>query len=196
MLTPQREAPPAAWPEWTAAVGGGLSIGALPAITGGPMFGAAARWPAGSMGLEGRFDIPVGREDGAGGRVDAWILAGTAAPCGRWRIVDLCGLLTLGAFRAAGSGVDVTTGGTGFYAALGGRLAVVLPITSGISFRAHADLEGPLQGARLRLRGEEVWQSPPLATTLGLGLEVSLFKLHPTPSRTVGGRSPSKRADR
>lgn len=185
---PQRVASP--WPTWTAAVGGDLSIGSLPAITGGPVVGVAARWPAGSMGLEGRFDVPAGRNDGAGGQVDAWILGGTAAPCGRWRIVDFCGLLTLGAFRAAGSGVDVSAEGARFYAALGARLAAVLPLDGGFSFRAHADLAGPLQGARLRLRGVEVWRSPPLAATIGLGIEFSFSRVqsNPTLSRTAGGR--------
>lgn len=185
----QREAsPPSPWPTWTATVGGGLSIGALPALTGGPVVGVAARWPAASMGLEGRFDVPAGRDDGAGGQVDAWILGGTAAPCGRWRIVDFCGLLTLGAFRAVGSGVDVSADGAAFYAAIGARLAAVLPVYGGVSVRAHGDLTGPLQGARLRLRGVEMWHSPPLAGTLGLGLEFSLSKEHPSPSRTAGGR--------
>jgi hypothetical protein len=145
------------------------SAGAVPSATfggGGGVFLVAKAW---ALGLEGRVDLPAAAEDGPR-RVEATLYSGSFVPCGRIAPVLVCGVASFGALSGTSSGA--ASSDTTFYAAVGPRLGVWIPVTGPLHVGAHADVLFQIARTRLAVGGVEVWSSPVAAGVLGIGAVV------------------------
>ncbi len=96
-------------------------------------------------------------------------------PCYEARFVGFCAVATAGPWRAAGKGLVDDRSVTIPYLALGARVVVRVPLTSALALvlALGADLLwAPLVQAELRVDGQDLWTSPPLALSAGLGVAV------------------------
>jgi hypothetical protein len=118
---------------WLVGVGEVAAINAGAAIaTPGFSLSVAAVVPHFSMGLEFRGDLPTVARTSAG-LISTYRLTGMLVPCGRYRILAACALAAFGVDSASFYG-------SAFYAALGGRLAVELPVYRHLWIRVHGDV--------------------------------------------------------
>jgi hypothetical protein len=155
---------------WRMGLEGVGSVGAAPSASGGMAAFVGierARW---SLDLEARADVPEGtlRADGTGARSSLFV--GTLAPCMRSGPFAGCPLLSMGAL--SGEGTSDGQGATTFYSAAGlrGAFEAPLPTVADLRLRVHADGFAPLVRTTLRDRGEDVWTTPALFATAGVGL--------------------------
>ncbi len=146
-------------------------VGAAPARSLGVTAGAGIRGGNLSLGIEGRADLPASTRL----RVDdtsasTALLVASLVPCAHFRNGAACALVTAGALRAAGHGLEAPRQVTLPYAALGVRFALDVPLAWRLSLALHGDLTTPLSESHLRVDNETVWTSPLLAVALGVGL--------------------------
>lgn len=151
------------------AVAGVAAIGSAPVRNLGVAVRFAARRGNASLGLEGRADLPASMPLSAGD-VSTSLLVASLVPCVHWRRVAGCALATGGVLRAAGHGLVDARHVAAPYVALGARLVVDGAVTSNLSWTAHADVSAPLTETELRVGGEELWTTPPVSVSIGLGL--------------------------
>jgi hypothetical protein len=189
-VPPAPEAPPtlapSARPQLRLGLRAGLAVATLPrpAATLAADFGVA--WPFFSIAVEGRADLPVTADVDHGARIRASILAASLVPCGRWRWLAACGVVSVGALRLAGETAGVpankwtSSEGSAAYFAAGPRLALEWPIPSLplLALQASGELlvTAHTIAATRTLDGgtmpEPVWTSPPFAGSLGAGVAV------------------------
>lgn len=143
------------------------AVGTVPAATfggGGAVFLFAHAW---AVGLEGRVDLPAAFEDAAR-RVEATLYSGSIVPCGRVAPVLICGVASFGALSGTSSG-PASSSDTTFYAAVGPRVGVWIPVAGALHLGAHADVLFQLARTRLAVGGVEVWSSPVAAGVVAVG---------------------------
>lgn len=171
-----------------------MALGTLPTTSGGPLAYLSGRWPVFSATLEGRFDLPTSLEVDGGARVDAWLIVGTLSPCAHWRAVFGCAFLSLGSMHGAGHGVDAPRAEQRFYAALGPRIGLEVPLGDVMALRVHGDLMAPIRAVTLQLRGRDVWASPDVAAVLGLSFSASITSTGAASAkrRSVGSRNSAR----
>jgi hypothetical protein len=164
------------WP-----VGVMASIGIAAALDSGPapafaftlqLAIARQRW---SLGVEMRGDLPASADAAFGGRVETALIIAMLVPCLRHKIASVCALAAFGAERGDGGGYNEPRSVVGFYAALGGRLAVDVPLPPPLAIRVHADLLAPLTRTELYAGsigdlGHRLYRTPPVSSALGLAL--------------------------
>lgn len=148
-------------------VGAVVSMGSAPAPAFGGSIRLALRRGAVSVGLEGRADLPVTAPLRVGDMRTS-LLTGSVVPCLHSWIFSGCLLTTAGALRAAGHGLVDERAVTMSFLAIGGRLALELPITRSVLVVLHGDVLAPLTETILRVSNEVVWNSSPLAAAVGL----------------------------
>jgi hypothetical protein len=164
-----------------------LTVGTAPApaLGIGGLLGLAR--PSWSIDLEGRVDLPASktssdastcRADPSGGRVcpgvRSSLLQGSAVPCYRTWYLRLCGIASFGALRGEGINVVGQRHDASFFAALGARAALELPITGPLRLRIQSELQASLASTTLSAAGSDVWTSPPVVAAFGGG---PLFEL-------------------
>jgi len=157
----------------SASVGGGLALGAAPAVTGGLGLQVSLRRGWWSLGAAGRFDLPA-RQEVPGGSVSGSLLAGKLLGCLHFRFGSGCALLAAGALRAAGHDLAEAQRSSLPYVGAGARLAVELPLVSVLSLRLHADLLVALTRITLKETGTDrvLWTLPPASGLFGLAAVV------------------------
>ena len=168
---------------WKQGLPDGLSIGAgiagafnaAPSSAFGFTFALALTRLHWSFGLEVRGDLPADAAAAFAGRVETALIIGQAVPCLRHKIASVCALAAIGAERGDGRGYSDPRTVTGFYAALGGRLAVDLPLIAPVAARIYADLLAPLTRTELYAGslgdlGHLIYRTPALSSALGLVL--------------------------
>ena len=128
-----------------------------------------------STGVEGRADIPAGRDAAGGGTASTSLLATSLVPCAHLKLLHGCVLASLGRLHASASGVDAPQTGTSLFASLGGRLGVEVPALGPLLFRLHADLQVPMVRAVLNLNHRDIWTAPPITAALGAAAVVRFF---------------------
>lgn len=165
-----------AWP-----VGVSASVGVAVALDSGPAPAFAftlqlaisqRRW---SLGLEMRGDLPASSDAAFGGRVETALIIGLIVPCARHKIASVCALAAFGAERGDGGGYNDPRSVVGFYAALGGRLAVDVPLPPPLAIRVHADLLAPLTRTELYAGSigdlaHRLYRTAPVSSSLGMAL--------------------------
>lgn len=151
------------------------SAGTAPAPSVGfEAFAGLARGPW-SVAVGGRADLPAStlRDDGAG--VRASLLLAEVAACRHASIFGFCAFALGGALFGEGIGVGAPDRATTAFVALGPRLVAEIPIVGRRVFlRGQLDAVAAVTRATLRVRGEPLWTSPPVAGGLGVGA-VALF---------------------
>jgi hypothetical protein len=122
-----------------------------------------------SVGLEGRFDVPVSAALGGGGRVETSIAMGGAYACARFLYVGGCVVGGAGALRATGQDLVSASTATTTYATVGARLfgeVVLGPVVLHVRF----DVLPAIVRTSLRVSGETVWALPAVSFALGGGV--------------------------
>ena len=93
------------------------------------------------------------------------------APCYALSSLRLCGLASIGAVTAEGSGATEETGSaSSVYVALGARAALDQPLSSAFSLRVHADALAPATRTTVRAGDIVLWTTPALSAALGIAL--------------------------
>ncbi len=175
--TPPRDEATGAAPPAPTRLLTGWHLGAYAAGDWGVAPGAAAGFAVqggvevrhGSLDLEARYDAPAGEAAAQGGSVRSWLLAATLVPCARWSVLALCGLASLGRVQASSSGVTSPETKEAFFAGLGGRIGVEVPVTPLLAFAVHGDLEGNVTRSTFQLDGTPAWRAPALLGGVGAG---------------------------
>jgi hypothetical protein len=154
-------------------VGMMTGLGAAPSQTLGFVAGAALRLGSGSLGVEGRADLPASTSLRVGEASTSLIVA-SLLPCVHYNTLAACALATAGALRAAGHGLVDSRQVTIPYLALGARLTAGIPITTDLGLALHADLTAPLNQAQLQVDGNDIWSAPAVSFALGLVLTMNI----------------------
>jgi hypothetical protein len=173
MGAPSARAP--AGPPISGEIGLGVvgGLGSAPVRTLGVAARGALRRSNLSLGIEARADLPA-EVPLEVGRVSTSLLVASAVPCVHIRVLAGCALVTAGALRAAGHGLVDARRVSVPYLALGARVRVAVPLGSRVALTLHSDLAAPLTQTELTVGGEELWTTPPVSLTLGLGVAMTL----------------------
>jgi hypothetical protein len=156
-------------PDLTVALGAAVSRGTAPAAAPGFTLEAGARWPAFSLGLEGRADLPVTTAASTGElRTALW--AATLVPCLHAGPFAGCALATGGVVRAAGRDLADARRVSAPYVAAGARAAAEWPATSALGLRLWVDARVPFGDVTLRVDDDVAWRRPRLAVGAGLAV--------------------------
>lgn len=175
----ERPAPTPHAVAWNVSAGVLGAFGAAPAPAMGFDLAVAMvrrRW---SLGVEIRWDLPARATAAFGGEAETSLIVGVLAPCVRHRVVAVCALAELGAERGAGAGYANPQVVNGFYAALGGRLAIEMQAFGPLWLRASADLLAPLTRLELYVGtvdkpDRRVYRTANLSSALGLAMMVHI----------------------
>jgi len=160
--------PPVRRVTWAAGFGPALALGVAPQPTGIGRLFAAGR--AGRLSLELAVDaaLPATQRaaDGSGFSLDRF--AAGAAGCGHAGAFAACLTATGGLLRARGVGVDAPASPTGWFTAVGARVAATYDL-SDRTFAA-ARLDGLLMPTRwtVTLNQASAWTTPRVGALLGL----------------------------
>jgi hypothetical protein len=146
------------------------SVGSVPvASLGTTLQVAVGRGPL-WLALEGRADFPAVRPLRTGA-VEGSLLAVSLAPGVRGRSLAGYTLLTAGALRAAGRGLDDARHVEAAFVAAGARAAYHRAIGR-LGLTLHLDLLVPLTETTLQVSGADVWTTPPVTASIGLKVGV------------------------
>ncbi len=176
---PRPDAPSSALPALRVGARAGVAIGVLPGPTGAFSVDVGAGWPFVSVALEGLATLPVQREVESNVTLRSSLFAASIVPCGHYRWLTGCGVLSVGALRAQGIDVTAAAESTGVYVAAGLRAAFEWPIVSALALRLSADALVNLHPLATHVlvgrtpataQPVEVWRSGPFATVLAAGL--------------------------
>ncbi len=147
-------------------VNGGLSLGVQPVLRAeGRAY--AGRW---SLGLEGRFAIPVtgGLQSGA---LTTSALLAAVVPCLHVWWFAGCADVTLGGLRLEGSALAAAQAATVFHASAGLRAVFSVPVSERLFISALAEGQVPFTRTSAVVGDTKVWTVPPVGG--GLGVNVS-----------------------
>jgi hypothetical protein len=155
----------------TTRVEGGLvgTIFKAPGYSLGARAGGSLGGDSFSLGLEGQADFSA-RKSLQQGSARATLWTASLVPCARQGVVAACALVTAGLSRGSGEGLEGARSTNLFYAALGLRLSLNLPLTSSLALTVHGDASAPLVEEQLRVDQQTVWTSPHVSAALGVGL--------------------------
>jgi hypothetical protein len=136
-----------------AALGGGFA----PALSVG--FGGliGARWPAASLSLDVRADLPASTEPTANAAFRTSWLGASLVPCGYVRWLLACGLVSAGRVRSAATGNTTPADSAAGYLGFGGRIGLEAPFSSRFAGQITADILVNALRPRIRLDGDAVW---------------------------------------
>jgi hypothetical protein len=145
------------------------TAGTAPSPALGGSLHASVRWPLFSLGVEGRADAPAGASASQGGRVSSALLGASVLPCVHADPLFLCAHGLFGALNGTGEGVSSPQRATTVYVALGARVGAEIPLSRRWALRTWADLLGTVTPTTLTLDSREVWTTPLVSGTLGVG---------------------------
>jgi hypothetical protein len=100
------------------------------------------------------------------------VFSGGIAACGHKGVLGLCGTFAVGSLQARAEDVSRPSLKGTFFAVLGPRLELGIPITDDVALRANAELGIPLVRTTFFIDGEPAWTAPVVQGTFGLGVEV------------------------
>jgi hypothetical protein len=147
------------------------TTGISPNVAAGGAVAVAVRSDPVSVALEGRVDdavAPASPSPASSAAVTSWLYAGSVVPCLHVATVGVCGVALAGSLQASSSHVVSSRSDAAFYAAVGGRLGMELPLSRTFALRLHADLLVDVRPAEFRV-DQIVWTTPPFAGA-GAGL--------------------------
>jgi len=152
-----------------AGVFGALAL--VPDATLGFRVGGELRRGPFSLWLAGQATLPRAEPATQVSEVRIKLLAGELALCGELvRPFSLCSLTLLGTMHGEGVGVSAPKRESSFYASLGARGLLVLPLGPVFALLGNADLSGVLTRPTFQLEGMDVWKPAALAFGAGIGI--------------------------
>ncbi len=147
-----------------------VSFGVAPAVAVGAHADVELRYRFLSLGLEARGDLPASGSVSAGGRVTTSLVLGSIVPCVHAPApLFWCGVVSVGEFHEAGSGLASPRSAGAAFAAVGPRAGIELPIARPIFFFAHADALATLTRHVVQVDGQDAFVIAPVTGSLGLG---------------------------
>lgn len=150
--------------------------GILPGPSIGESVGASLRIDGWSAGLEAGAWLPASVSSSAsraGARAWLGFLSGSA--CAEHARLFVCGVGTLGDFRASGTGRLLSRSSGSLYVALGVRLGTEIPLAGPFSLAVHGSVLTPLLRPTLRIGDALLWRAPIAGGELGIGLRMSIL---------------------
>lgn len=161
-------------PKVRAGLAAAVALGMVPGPSAALSAQAGVRWPLFSIAAEGRVDLPAGVDAQQGIQVRSMLVAGSLVPCGhiplpldRWNVAA-CGVVTVGALRAARG--DVAVSGAGLYAGMGARASLEIPVGGPVALRLSAELLGSIKPATIQIQDQTVMTTGPVTAGLGGGV--------------------------
>jgi hypothetical protein len=144
----------------------------VPHATVGARVGGALRRGDWALLLEANASLPAVEPAGPGRRVRMGLLSSALGLCIEVAApLSLCALGTLGRLQGEGEGVAAPRVESRFYAAVGARALVRIPLGPVIALTGGADSSAVLTRPTFELLGVDVWRPGPLNLTAGLGIE-------------------------
>jgi hypothetical protein len=123
-----------------------------------------------SIGLEGRFDLPASTSMSEGGRLRTSLWVGSVLPCFHASRFFVCATGSVGSLGAESLGLTNSRTNNTFYAGLGVRIGLEIPLTERLFLRPQLDVVGALFPAELQVDRVTRWTAPPYAILAGIGL--------------------------
>ena len=164
---------------WSASFGPEALFGPLPGMTGGGALGLAFRGQRLAVAIEGRISGPASTEVPEG-EILAWLSAASFVPCYRMWALEGCIVISAGAVRTYGRGMDVPAAKTLFYAGAGGRLGTLVPVSQRILIRPYLDVVVPILPIDVT-GGSQTWMMPNVAAALGVSAVFPLSSAERSP---------------
>jgi hypothetical protein len=154
---PDATPPPARGLRLQVGAGAALGGGFAPALSVG--FGGliGARWPAASLSVDVRADLPASTEPTANAAFRTSWLGASLVPCGHVRWFLACGLVSAGRVSSAATGNTMPADGTAGYLGFGGRVGLEAPFSSRVAGQITADVLVNALRPTIRLEGDAVW---------------------------------------
>jgi hypothetical protein len=145
-----------------------VSNGVAPSVAAGASAGAAVRWRAFSLGIEGRIDAPASKTV-PGGDVSSWLMLGAVVPCAYVGPFLGCALFQVGSMQAQGDVPDGRHDSSGWWA-LGGRVGALVHVAENGLLRVRVDLLANLSRTPLQLNPALLppWTPDPVNASLGV----------------------------
>lgn len=141
------------------------------AVAPGVSFFGSVRWPSVSLTVEARAVFP-GTGDEQPTDIRPLSLTGVIVPCGHFRWLFGCGVLSLGGLHITGPDVPPQRRAL-VSASAGVRVGIEQPIGERLYFRGYIDALGTLN-PRVLVRHPRDWIVPNVAGVAGLGLALRL----------------------
>lgn len=152
------------------AVGVNAAFLAAPGVAPGARLQLGGRLGKLSLALEGRADLPTGRQVAAGGRVTSALLSVGLSPC--WHVEPFAGCLigAAGVLRADAEGLAQAQKGSAFHALVGARVAADWSMHRAVALRAQAEVGAVLTRIEIvdSQTGAAYWTTPPITLSLAL----------------------------
>lgn len=174
---PTRRRPRSRRPRFSISAGGLLALGSAPGhVAGGVAVQGRLRWSRVSVALEARVDLPA-YADVQGGQVSSFLTAAAVIPCLHHRWFSGCGVLSAGAMRGQGHGLNDAMAETSPHLMTGVRANGELRLRGIFSLRMYADLLLQLTRNPLKETATDVelWSNPPVHGALGLAVVGDFF---------------------
>jgi hypothetical protein len=154
-----------------AAVGGRGSLGLGPAPSVGLTIGFGITSRTVSLRLEGTRELPSSESLGLGGRISTSFLVASLVPCLRPGVLFACATASLGSFRGGTLDIASPRSASTFFAMVGARGGVLVPLYAMFSLAPHADVAVPLLRHSVAVDGRTVYTAPSIGGALGLDVE-------------------------
>ena len=150
--------------------------GILPGPSIGESVGASLRIDGWSAGLEVGAWLPASVSSSASrAGAKAWLSFMSGSACAERARLFVCGVGTLGGFRASGTGRLLSRSSGSLYVALGVRLGTEIPLVGPFSLAVHGSVLTPLLRPTLRIGDALLWRAPIAGGELGIGLRMSIL---------------------
>jgi hypothetical protein len=154
------------------AYGGGFgAIALLPHATLGARVAAGLRQGRFSLWLGGESTLPSANAATESSNVRVSLLSSEFTLCrDMQRSLAVCSLISFGRLRGEGQGVAAPRSESVFYASLGARTILTLPLGQGFALLGAADVSAVLTRPTFQLMNVDVWRPSALAIGAGLGV--------------------------
>lgn len=149
-------------------------MGTAPALAFGLALSVGLRRGAGSLAVEGRYDLPASMSVAGGGDVRTSLLLGSLVGCAHRRALFGCAIGSAGALNGNGVDLPAPRTETGFYASAGARLGAEIPLWGRWFFRPRVDFLAALARPQLQVDGVTRWVAPPFSVVAGAGLGLQI----------------------
>lgn len=147
----------------------GVAVDAGASVSAQPTLRLEVRGGIGlvSVGIEGRFGWPVTGKLAQGALTTSRIL-GAVVPCLEWKWFSGCVDLSLGALRLEGQQLTGARAASVFFASVGVRAQLLVPIGSVLAIGPQLEGFAPLTRASALVGTERVWTVSPVGGGIGL----------------------------
>jgi hypothetical protein len=143
------------------------ALGIQPWVAPGFGLSIGHRFEFFSVDLEGALQLPTSLEV-LSGKVTVRLVGGAAVPCFHFWKLGACGVVVAAALDSEGTGFEDARQVVTPYVALGARGLLELPLTPQLLVAVRLDFLVPLATTSLRVGGNEVFSTFPVAGRLGL----------------------------